>query len=413
MINSVYFKPINRSLALVPEREQQDSAKEIEKLKSSKSDLVLLGQDVLEVVFRYLSVRDLLVLAGTCRELWARVNEAHIVWKEKTNFLLHVPTALFWEKINQLGKSITPSFSFCLLKRLSDFPFTIKELPAIKKVTSRIPPLKLVDCLTTEKDWHLFLHNPSNTEGSLHNEIIALKPGLETGVNPSAILYLRETSNPASWTTQEQTPVLPNLKAWDRFDALPVTTLRPSIQNLNCLTCVRIVRCNLRYVPESLLSLSSLTHLDLYANSLTELPQGISRLSSLRELNISYNQFRELPQGLSALNSLKELKINYNAIPPFQGFEGFPEVIFSLNSLTKLEMNSNNLQKIPSGLSKLTSLTVLDLSCNGLIEFPREVFHFLPLEILNVSGNPITTTEENQGQAEEGKLWKHRGTQLN
>ena len=181
---------------------------------------------------------------------------------------------------------------------------------------------------------------------------------------------------------------------------------------------LRIVNCDLKEVPASLLSkLPRLKVLDLHGNVLTSLSLSISGRVQLEVLRISQNQLTNVPTCIAKLKSLTDLDLSYNklsSLPPdlkqlfklgkfnmegnnlvtpsvalIRGVLGSIDVVTRFPSLTALNLSRNKVTDVPSAIDKLGSLIELNLADNRLSKINMELSLIPTLQVLDVSGNTL------------------------
>lgn len=147
---------------------------------------------------------------------------------------------------------------------------------------------------------------------------------------------------------------------------------------------LRLRRCALDAVPDSIRALDNLTHLDLALNELGSIPGWLAELTHLRELDLSSNGLTELPPSVTGLRQLTRLEISGNALAQL------PVEVCGLSRLRTLGAISCGLTGLPEGFERLTRLRELILNNNQLAELPDPVARLGRLERLRISSNHLT-----------------------
>lgn len=167
-----------------------------------------------------------------------------------------------------------------------------------------------------------------------------------------------------------------------------LSSLPESITNLKLLQTLDLEKNQLTALPESIGNLESLTFLTLNVNKLKTLPESICNLSSLQRLYLEKNQLTTLPKSIGNLKSLKTLLLEKNQLTIL------PESIGNLSSLEFLDLNENWLMTLPESITNLKSLKTLWLEKNQLTTLPGSIGNLESLKGLNLDDNQLLTLPE-------------------
>lgn len=107
----------------------------------------------------------------------------------------------------------------------------------------------------------------------------------------------------------------------------------------NHITRLRVNKCNLRRLPESIGDLTRLRKLELYSNQLTRLPNTIGNLANLRGLALSSNRLTRLPRTIGKLRQLDSLWLAHNKL------RTLPKKIGKLPQLQHISIKQNKLSR--------------------------------------------------------------------
>lgn len=153
------------------------------------------------------------------------------------------------------------------------------------------------------------------------------------------------------------------------------------------LVTFRIAANAVHTLPNQLHQWTRMRHFQLGSvfggNHLTELPESITEMPVLEELDVSYNQLRSIPHDFE-IQSLQILNLSHNQL------DFLPTSITRCSKLKSLNLSKNHLTSLPADLVNLRRLELLDLSENLLCIMPAEVLERMESATLLITGNPLT-----------------------
>lgn len=194
---------------------------------------------------------------------------------------------------------------------------------------------------------------------------------------------------------------------------LGLTSLPINYSQFSNLTFIDLTNNNIQFFPDDFLELENLQYLDLDSNNLRKIPVQIFHLTSLEGLFLEDNPnldlkyfFNNLPK-MQALKMLLldncsintfniDLKLNKNLKTLHISRNNGQNISFqNISHLEILKLIDNNIEKIPSDISKMSCLKKLDLADNNITYLPNEISKLSnSLEILVIYGNPISDKEK-------------------
>lgn len=164
---------------------------------------------------------------------------------------------------------------------------------------------------------------------------------------------------------------------------------------------------NLNTIPDFVFDLPGLKVLDLSSNKISRIPEAIFFIPKLISLNLSNNKISKIEIRRKDVSVLRSLNLSFNRITTTKGFKGvFPELtelLLDKNKMKSLEcdmfigmsllrilsISKNQLQVIPSLITKASLLKLVNLSQNKITEFPKPLSALRFLEDLDISSNPL------------------------
>ena len=184
----------------------------------------------------------------------------------------------------------------------------------------------------------------------------------------------------------------------------PKDSFTPVLQQLTCLTSLKVSECRLFTFPSALMHLAKLKELDISNNYITDLPtnwdnislkilnmadnslgrgsslDAIGKLCYLEILDLSCNHLNEIPTTIQCLNFLSSR--NVSNIP----IKEFPNVIGDIQTLEIFKGSACELQEIPCFLLGLQKIKCIELDKNKIKRIP-EVWNLSTLKTLKLSNN--------------------------
>lgn len=166
---------------------------------------------------------------------------------------------------------------------------------------------------------------------------------------------------------------------------------------LNCFSCkekalddVKTLdynRTGLTEVPPEVFNFErTLETLYLDGNKITELPRMLFQCEELRYLDVSDNEIQSLPSLISKLVNLQTLNLSRNCLKHVD----IPMNIHRCQKLTVLDLSSNTLDKVPEGLTSLVNLEELYLNDTYIEYLPANFGRLCNLKILELRDNNMT-----------------------
>eukprot|EP01036_Dinobryon_divergens_P032985 gene32984-42679_t len=162
--------------------------------------------------------------------------------------------------------------------------------------------------------------------------------------------------------------------------------LPPEVGSFSAL-CTLDLSCNkLKDLPEMIGQVTSLKELDLSDNpDLSRLPRSFIGLVKLRDLKVARCQLTVLPDTISTLQALEFIDISSNR------FHRFPIELNNVSSLRNLDVSSNRISLLPRNINTLEFLSSIDLSNNRLRALPVEFISMLEsVPSVSIRHNPWT-----------------------
>eukprot|EP00002_Diphylleia_rotans_P025851 TRINITY_DN5131_c0_g2_i3.p1 TRINITY_DN5131_c0_g2~~TRINITY_DN5131_c0_g2_i3.p1 ORF type:complete len:1763 (+),score=273.22 TRINITY_DN5131_c0_g2_i3:86-5374(+) len=240
-----------------------------------------------------------------------------------------------------------------------------------------------------------------------------------------------------------------------------ISKLPNSIDNLINLEHLCLSKNELKDIPATLMHLSKLIVVNVSENKLEDVRVDFSNMR-IRELYLSQNKLDGLPAGLSALRSLEVLDISENKVTSLSHITSCTNLIVlnaATNQITSvphefgdlkqlrqltlrgnplhpddihlwqcynfmshtLDLTNQNLDMVPSSITRITSLHALRLDHNNLTALPDEIGDLLSLKFITLSHNMLSKlpstmsrlsnlvgvhVEKNQLTAEEDLIWR-------
>lgn len=135
-------------------------------------------------------------------------------------------------------------------------------------------------------------------------------------------------------------------------------------------------------LPPSFSQLSKLKTLSLNKCKLAKIPPVITQLPALEELHLSENELRVSLKNDHYWSKLKMLFLGQNQ------FEQIPPWIYQHPSLDELDLFGNNIQQIDDAIEQLQQLICLKVSSNELQHLPTVLSKLPLLKVFNWSNNP-------------------------
>ncbi|MHA1232400.1 MAG: leucine-rich repeat domain-containing protein [Candidatus Helarchaeota archaeon] len=164
------------------------------------------------------------------------------------------------------------------------------------------------------------------------------------------------------------------------------------IQN-NHITILKISKCDIKSLPESINYLTFLEVLYLRSNKITTLPNSIGDLKNLRELILPFNDINTLPNSIGKLENLEKLDLSYN-----KNLAILPNSMKSLKNLKELNINNTRLNPIPEVIWKLASLEILHAKYLKISEISESISNLISLKELDLSSNNLETIPDSIGK---------------
>ncbi|KAJ0794693.1 putative TIR domain, P-loop containing nucleoside triphosphate hydrolase [Helianthus annuus] len=165
-----------------------------------------------------------------------------------------------------------------------------------------------------------------------------------------------------------------------------IEELPETIGQLECLEELRLTHSKIKHLPDSLCKLKHLKKLDLsYCSGLEKLPENLGDLESLYTLDLTSTKIRDIPPSICKLKHLEYLNLSN-----CYGLEKLPENLGDLESLNTLVLTSTKIRDVPSSICKLKHLKYLNLSnCSGLEKLPENLGDLESLYTLRVTSTKI------------------------
>ncbi|CAL1294638.1 unnamed protein product, partial [Larinioides sclopetarius] len=166
---------------------------------------------------------------------------------------------------------------------------------------------------------------------------------------------------------------------YNKFEKLPFNFFWA----LPCLEMLNLSYNSLKSLPVSCDSVINLKTLLLSGNQLSDLTNLVNllKLSRIECLHLAYNRIKELPEGFfQALHFLRTLSLSGNEL------QSIPSQISKAHNLEKLYLHSNQLVSIPK-FSESDNLQVLDLACNKVHQLELASIVAKDLTYLDLSAN--------------------------
>ncbi|XP_017769808.1 PREDICTED: leucine-rich repeat-containing protein 1 isoform X2 [Nicrophorus vespilloides] len=166
---------------------------------------------------------------------------------------------------------------------------------------------------------------------------------------------------------------------------------------LSCFACKQKTIENVKTLDFSRTSISevppevfnferTLENLYLDGNKIVELPRTLFQCEELRYLDISDNEIQLVPTLVSKLVNLQTLNISRNCLK----HSNIPVNIHRCQKLTVLDMSSNTLDKLPEGLTSLVNLQELYLNDTYIEFLPANFGRLNNLKILELRDNNLS-----------------------
>ena len=118
------------------------------------------------------------------------------------------------------------------------------------------------------------------------------------------------------------------------------------------------------------------------------LEQAIRDKNKVLSIDVAHQDLDKLPSKLSRLNKIVSINLLGNQ------FRTFPTVLSQLKTLEEISLSSNQLTKVGKEIGKLKSLRILIMNNNQLKELPKEVGELRNLLYLEVGNNQLTSLPE-------------------
>lgn len=170
----------------------------------------------------------------------------------------------------------------------------------------------------------------------------------------------------------------------------------PKLRSLSRLRRLRLRGCLYTGQEDALPAGAPLRELDLSNNRLSRI--SLPDLCSLRTLNLFGNELQALPTGLSRCGQLRLLDISANHPAPAIGAGQKPAPDFTgLAKLEILRAESDGWRNLPATIGRLTTLREIYLDNNRLKRLPAEIGGLKELRVLHLSNNRLQKVPEELG----------------
>ena len=164
------------------------------------------------------------------------------------------------------------------------------------------------------------------------------------------------------------------------------STLKKLISTSRYVRVLDLHGLNMNMLPNTLGTLMHLKYLDLSSNDIEVLPSCIIKLVNLQTLKLyRCKKLRELPVDIQKMVSLKHLDISSDYYSS-NDIEVLPSSITKLVNLQTLNLSwCKKLRELPVDIQKLVSLKHLDLkNCKNLTHMPHGLGQLTSLQTLNL-----------------------------
>lgn len=138
------------------------------------------------------------------------------------------------------------------------------------------------------------------------------------------------------------------------------------------------------FAQEKLLPLSELN----FAKNYTSLDSALKNPEKVYKLSLLEEDLEKLPSEITKLQNLQYLALTSNK------FKTFPEEIFSFKNLQILYLNDTKTSNIPSRIGELKNLKQLYLHWNSIKALPQEFKNLQKLEVLDLGANKFKNFPE-------------------
>lgn len=160
--------------------------------------------------------------------------------------------------------------------------------------------------------------------------------------------------------------------------------LPSTIDNLDHLEVLRVIKCELLEIPPELFNINSLQNIDFSMNSIKEIPSEIKNLFKLKKLDLSNNKIKKIPESIGELKELESLYLNNN------GIEFIPKTILNLKKLRSLSLTFGEISEFPSSIIKLNKLESLVITGGNFETLPDLFYELKNLKYLYIRCDKLT-----------------------
>lgn len=162
-------------------------------------------------------------------------------------------------------------------------------------------------------------------------------------------------------------------------------SIKPHLENAEKTGVCQLVDMSVKEWPPELRKLSkNLRTLDLSKNRLTTIPGEIGLFTMLKSLTLTNNRLFAISEEIGKLKKLETLILDHNEIVVL------PKAINSLNALRTVSLMGNHIKEFPTVFCGLKHLDILNISHNRLTKLPDQVQELEVVE-LNLNQNQMNS----------------------